>query len=194
MSKMITLSTNMRNFGPTEVLQLLPNAVYNITNNSRWLTKIIYYINNNLGVTFKDHISNTHIPCKNYTLPALPLGQLDHCLRPSSGRGPQNFGKKEVLAKKKKNGSWLNPKKKSTPSFWPKIFGLNKINCPKNNTFNLRQTKIYNQIRWKSSLRKLLTKQSQINTHKKSQIPKFYPCPLSLSLSVQFLLLILPLH
>ena len=123
MSKTITLSTNMRNFGPTEVLQLLQNAVYNITNNSRWLTKIIYYINNNLGVTFKDHISNTHIPCKNYTLPAFPLGQLDHCLRLSSERGLQNFGKKEVLEqkkKKKKKGSWLNPKKKSTPSFWPK--------------------------------------------------------------------------
>ena len=101
-------------------------------------------------------------------------------------KGAPKFWKKRGVSKKKKkkNGSWLNPKKKSTPSFWPKIFGLNKINCPKNNTFNLRQTKIYNQIRWKSSLRKLLTKQSQINTHKKSQIPKFYPCPLSLSLSL----------
>ena len=122
---MITLSTNMRNFGPTEVLQLLPNAVYNITNNSRWLTKIIYYINNNLGVTFKDHISKTHIPCKNYTLPALPLGQLDHCLRLSSGRGLQNFGKKEVLEQKKKKWFLIKPQKKIytiilTKNFWSK--------------------------------------------------------------------------
>ena len=56
----------MKNFGPMEVLQLLPNVIYNITNSSRWLTKIIYCFNNNSGVTFKDHISNTHIPCKKY--------------------------------------------------------------------------------------------------------------------------------
>ena len=69
MSRVITPSTNVRNFGPTEVLLLLLDAIYNITNGNRWLTKIIYCINNNLGVTFKDHISNTHIPCKKYTFP-----------------------------------------------------------------------------------------------------------------------------
>ena len=31
------------------------------------VTKIIYCINNNSGVSFKDHISNTHIPCKKYS-------------------------------------------------------------------------------------------------------------------------------
>ena len=66
MSWAITPLTYMRNFGPTEVLLLLPDAIYNITNGNRWLTKIIYCINNNSGVTFKDHISNTHIPRKKY--------------------------------------------------------------------------------------------------------------------------------
>ena len=35
--------------------------------------------------------------------PALPLGQLDHCLRPPSGKGPQIFEKEVVEIKKKKN-------------------------------------------------------------------------------------------
>ena len=83
MSRVITPSTNVRNFGPTEVLLLLLDAIYNITNGNRWLTKIIYCINNNLGVTFKDHISNTHIPCKKYAfLQALA----------SASKGPNGMG------------------------------------------------------------------------------------------------------
>ena len=32
--------------------------------------------------------------------PALPLGQLGHCLGPPSGRGPQNFEKVGIVGKK----------------------------------------------------------------------------------------------
>ena len=66
-------------------------------------------------------------------------------------KGAPKFWKKRGVRAKKKKGSWLNSKKNLHHHFdqktRPKIFGLNKINCPKNNTFNLRQTKIYNQIR-----------------------------------------------
>ena len=69
-------------------------------------------------------------------------------------KGAPKFWKKRGFRAKKK-------KKKKVPDYTPqknlhhhfdqktrpKIFGLNKINCSKNNTFNLRQTKIYNQIR-----------------------------------------------
>ena len=34
--------------------------------------------------------------------PALPLGQLGHCLRPLSGRGPPNFENDGVVEKNKK--------------------------------------------------------------------------------------------
>ena len=45
--------------------------------------------------------------------PALPLSQLGNCLRPPSGRGPQNFRKEGVEGKKEKKKSFSDESKKN---------------------------------------------------------------------------------
>ena len=72
--------------------------------------------------------------------PALPLSQLDHCLRaPSRRRAPTFWNirgsrkKKWFLDETPKNCYILLTKEQKR-----KFFGPNKINCPKNNIINLQ--------------------------------------------------------
>ena len=68
MSRTITLLSNMGHSRTSKIKKLLSSPLNYITNCNWWFTKAIHCIRDILRVTFKNYITDTHIPCKEHTL------------------------------------------------------------------------------------------------------------------------------
>ena len=114
--------------------------------------------------------------------PTLPLGQLGHCLRLPSGRGPKILKKKGSWKKKKvsceTSKNLIHPYDKRTKNlehlckhWYPKIFlGLNKINYPKISSLTSKERRIEKRDEDKVESLKNWEERSIVNllNHKKS--------------------------